>query len=156
MLCHLQTFQPCPAKSSHFLSCDWWMCLVPQTNIEAIQEDVVVALESKNPQVKVETASFLTRCFTKCTPTMLNKKVLKAYATVLLKMLIDPGGFSLFSVETLFPCVSFVSTYFLRVLNLNKSLFVCLETIFIIGLPKFFQKKKLWIIHESICINNRT
>ncbi|XP_021935865.1 protein mini spindles isoform X2 [Zootermopsis nevadensis] len=57
------------------------------TTIEAIQEDVLIALENKNPQVKAETASFLARCFTKCTPAMLNKKLLKAYTTALLKTL---------------------------------------------------------------------
>ncbi|PSN31815.1 Mini spindles protein [Blattella germanica] len=60
------------------------------TSIEAIQEDVLSALENKNPQVKAETASFLARCFTKCTPMMLNKKLLKAYTTALLKTLNEP------------------------------------------------------------------
>ncbi|XP_069680440.1 protein mini spindles isoform X4 [Periplaneta americana] len=60
------------------------------TTIEAIQEDVLAALENKNPQVKAETASFLARCFTKCTPMMLNKKLLKAYTTALLKTLNEP------------------------------------------------------------------
>lgn len=63
-----------------------------QTTIEAIQEDVLTALENKNPQVKAETASFLARCFTKCTPVMLNKKLLKAYTTALLKTLNEPGS----------------------------------------------------------------
>jgi len=62
-----------------------------QTTLENIQEDVLAALENKNPQVKAETASFLARCFTKCTPMMLNKKLLKAYTTVLLKTLNEPG-----------------------------------------------------------------
>jgi hypothetical protein len=62
-----------------------------QTTLENIQEDVLTALENKNPQVKAETASFLARCFTKCTPMMLNKKLLKAYTTVLLKTLNEPG-----------------------------------------------------------------
>ncbi|PNF34799.1 Protein mini spindles [Cryptotermes secundus] len=60
------------------------------TTIEAIQEDVLTALENKNPQVKAETAYFLARCFTKCTPMMLNKKLLKAYTTALLKTLNEP------------------------------------------------------------------
>ncbi|KAJ9598235.1 hypothetical protein L9F63_011056, partial [Diploptera punctata] len=60
------------------------------TSIEAIHEDVIAALENKNPQVKAETASFLARCFTKCTPMMLNKKLLKAYTTALLKTLNEP------------------------------------------------------------------
>ncbi|GLG98562.1 Protein mini spindles [Gryllus bimaculatus] len=60
------------------------------TTIEAIQEDVLAALENKNPSVKAETAAFLARCFTKCTPAVLNKKILKAYTTSLLKLLNDP------------------------------------------------------------------
>jgi len=55
--------------------------------LEAIQEDVIAALENKNPSVKAETAAFLARCFTKCTPVILNKKLLKAFCTVLLKTL---------------------------------------------------------------------
>ncbi|XP_075235279.1 msps cytoskeleton-associated protein 5 isoform X2 [Lycorma delicatula] len=57
------------------------------TTLEAIQEDVISALENKNPSVKSETASFLARCFTKCTPIILNKKLLKAYSTALVKTL---------------------------------------------------------------------
>jgi cytoskeleton-associated protein 5 len=61
-----------------------------QTSLEKIRKDVFVALENKNPQVQVETASFLARCFTKCTPDTLNK-VLKQYTAVLLKILNGPG-----------------------------------------------------------------
>ncbi|KAG8312018.1 hypothetical protein J6590_031481 [Homalodisca vitripennis] len=57
------------------------------TTLEAIQEDVIAALENKNPSVKAETAAFLARCFTKCTPVILNKKLLKAFSAVLLKTL---------------------------------------------------------------------
>lgn len=60
------------------------------TTIEAIQEDCLEALENKNPSVKAETASFLARCFTKCTPMMLTKKSLKAYSSSLLKLLNNP------------------------------------------------------------------
>jgi cytoskeleton-associated protein 5 len=63
-----------------------------QTTIEAIQEDILAALENKNPQVKAETTSFIARCFTKCTPVMLNKKLLKAYTTALLKTLNESGS----------------------------------------------------------------
>lgn len=55
------------------------------TTLEAVQEDVLAALENKNPQVKAESVSFLGRCFTKCTPVILNKKLLKIYVTALLK-----------------------------------------------------------------------
>lgn len=49
-------------------------------------EDVVAALDNKNPSIKAETAIFLARCFAKCTPTTLPKKMLKAYVTPLLKV----------------------------------------------------------------------
>lgn len=61
--------------------------IYPSTNLEAIQEDVVTALANKNPSVKSETAMFLARCFTKTVPTILNKKLLKAYVSALLKTL---------------------------------------------------------------------
>ncbi|KAK3923770.1 Protein mini spindles [Frankliniella fusca] len=60
------------------------------TNIENIQEDVLAALENKNPSVKAETAAFLARCFTKCTAIMLNKKLLKSYSAALIKALNEP------------------------------------------------------------------
>lgn len=56
-------------------------------------EDVLEALNNKNPSVKAETASFLTRTFSKCQPTALNKKILKAYTTALLKTLNESGNF---------------------------------------------------------------
>ena len=62
-----------------------------QTNLEAIQEDALAALENKNPSIKIETASFLARSFTKCTPTILTKKLLKGYVAVLLKTFNDSG-----------------------------------------------------------------
>lgn len=64
---------------------------LPQTTIEAIQEDVLAALENKNPQVKSETAAFLGRCFAKCTAAVLNKKLLKVYVPPLLKTLNESG-----------------------------------------------------------------
>ncbi|BFZ04985.1 hypothetical protein BsWGS_08024 [Bradybaena similaris] len=60
------------------------------TNLEAIMEDVVAALDNKNPSIKAETAIFLARCFAKCTPTTLPKKMLKAYVTPLLKTANEP------------------------------------------------------------------
>lgn len=59
--------------------------IYPATNLEAIQEDILEALNNKNPSVKAETASFLARAFTKTLPTVLNKKLLKTYITALLK-----------------------------------------------------------------------
>jgi cytoskeleton-associated protein 5 len=64
--------------------------IYPATNLEAIQEDVFGALGNKNPAVKAETASFLARSLTKTLPTILNKKLLKAYVTALLKTLNEP------------------------------------------------------------------
>lgn len=61
--------------------------IYPSTTLEAIQEDILEALGNKNPNVKMETASFLARAFTKTLPTILNKKLLKAIVTALLKTL---------------------------------------------------------------------
>uniref|UniRef100_A0A6B2EE03 Putative microtubule-associated protein n=1 Tax=Phlebotomus kandelakii TaxID=1109342 RepID=A0A6B2EE03_9DIPT len=61
--------------------------IYPSTNLEAIQEDIIEALNNKNPSVKSETASFLARAFTKTLPTVFNKKLLKVYLTALLKTL---------------------------------------------------------------------
>ncbi|UYV60269.1 msps [Cordylochernes scorpioides] len=57
------------------------------TTLDSIQEDVQGALDNKNPQIKAETALFLSRCFTQCTPTILNKKLLKPLCVSLLKTL---------------------------------------------------------------------
>ncbi|KFM68160.1 Cytoskeleton-associated protein 5, partial [Stegodyphus mimosarum] len=59
------------------------------SSLEIMQEDIQTALESKNPQVKSETCSFLTRCFSMCSSTQLNKKLLKAFTVCLLKTLND-------------------------------------------------------------------
>ncbi|CAG2202668.1 CKAP5 [Mytilus edulis] len=63
--------------------------IYPSTNLEAISEDVVAALDNKNPQIKTETASFLSRCFSKCTTATLPKKMLKMFCTALLKTIND-------------------------------------------------------------------
>ncbi|KAK7077047.1 hypothetical protein SK128_006638 [Halocaridina rubra] len=57
------------------------------TTLESIQEVVCAALNNKNPTVKAETAAFLGRALCYCTPTILNKKLLKAITTELLKTL---------------------------------------------------------------------
>lgn len=64
--------------------------IYPSTSLEAIQEDVIASLDNKNPSIKAETAAFLGRCFAQCTPTILNKKLLKPLATALLKTLNEP------------------------------------------------------------------
>ncbi|KAK9876516.1 hypothetical protein WA026_013890 [Henosepilachna vigintioctopunctata] len=55
------------------------------TNLEAILEDVIEALNNKNPSVKSETALFLARSFTKTQPASLNKKLLKSVTGALEK-----------------------------------------------------------------------
>ncbi|XP_038112365.1 protein mini spindles isoform X2 [Culex quinquefasciatus] len=61
--------------------------MYPATTLESIQEDILEALANKNPSVKMETASFLARAFSKTVPTILNKKLLKAFVTALIKTL---------------------------------------------------------------------
>lgn len=61
--------------------------------LESIHEDVLAAIDNKNPSVKAESVSFLARCFTKCTPTILNKKYLKIFTTALIKTLNESGNF---------------------------------------------------------------
>lgn len=61
--------------------------IYPSTNLEAIQDDIFAGLANKNPAVKAETAMFLARMLPKTVPTILNKKLLKAYVTALLKTL---------------------------------------------------------------------
>lgn len=59
------------------------------TTFDALMEDIQTALNNKNPQVKAETVAFLTRCFSSCSSTTLNKKVLKPLCLSLLKTLND-------------------------------------------------------------------
>lgn len=59
--------------------------------LESIHEDILAAIDNKNPSVKAESVSFLSRCFTKCTPTILNKKYLKIFTTALIKTLNESG-----------------------------------------------------------------
>ncbi|XP_043507274.1 protein mini spindles [Frieseomelitta varia] len=56
-------------------------------SIDLILDDTLAALENKNPAVKAETATYLARCFSRTPPPTLNKKLLKAYTSVLLKTL---------------------------------------------------------------------
>ncbi|KAJ8966867.1 hypothetical protein NQ314_003261 [Rhamnusium bicolor] len=60
------------------------------TTFEAILEDVVEALNNKNPSVKTETSLFLARAFTKTVPTAMNKKLLKAITAALTKTINEP------------------------------------------------------------------
>ncbi|XP_046394021.1 protein mini spindles [Ischnura elegans] len=60
------------------------------TSLENMQEDVIAALDNKNPSVKAETAAFLARLFTRCTPVVLTKKTVKVFITPLLKTLNEP------------------------------------------------------------------
>ena len=58
-----------------------------QTTLDNISESIVEYLGHKTPQVKGEVASFLARCFTRCTPAILTKKLLKLFVTPLLKVI---------------------------------------------------------------------
>lgn len=60
--------------------------------LESIHEDVLKAINNKNPSVKAESVSFLARCFTKCTPKMLNKKYLNIFTPALLVTLNESGN----------------------------------------------------------------
>ena len=59
---------------------------VAQVTLEALMEDIIAALDNKNPGIKAETASFLSRCFARCTQATLPKKLLKAFCFALLKV----------------------------------------------------------------------
>lgn len=56
-------------------------------SLEAMQEDLLEALNSKNPSVKAETTQFLCRAFAKTPSTVFNKKLLKPLTLALLKTL---------------------------------------------------------------------
>ncbi|XP_062581374.1 cytoskeleton-associated protein 5-A-like [Saccostrea cucullata] len=61
----------------------------PSITLDAVQEDIVAALDNKNPSIKAETASFLARCFAKSTMSTLPKKLLKLFCTSLMKTVSD-------------------------------------------------------------------
>ncbi|XP_055998398.1 cytoskeleton-associated protein 5-like isoform X2 [Ostrea edulis] len=61
----------------------------PWITLESVQEDIVAALDNKNPSMKAETASFLARCFSKSTMSTLPKKLLKVFCTSLMKTVSD-------------------------------------------------------------------
>ncbi|CAG0896147.1 unnamed protein product [Darwinula stevensoni] len=58
-------------------------------SMESLQKGILIALESKNPAVKAETAAFLTRAFSSCPPASLTRKLLRGYCASLLKALND-------------------------------------------------------------------
>ena len=60
--------------------------IFPSTTLEAVTEDLIASLENKNPQIKAETAGFVSRVFCRCTPVTLPKKSLKTYVAALLKI----------------------------------------------------------------------
>jgi len=62
---------------------------IVQTTLEAVSEACIAALEYKTPSVKAESVSFLARCFSKCTPATLPKKLLKQFVAALLKVSAD-------------------------------------------------------------------
>lgn len=64
--------------------------IYPSTTLEAMQEDILEALNNKNPSVKSETCLFLSRALCKTQPAAVNKKLLKTLVTALLKTLNEP------------------------------------------------------------------
>lgn len=61
----------------------------PCIMLDSVLEDIVAALENKNPSIKAETASFLARCFAKSSMSTLPKKLLKSFCTSLIKTVAD-------------------------------------------------------------------
>lgn len=57
------------------------------TTLESIQVELLEGLKNKNPSIKAETASFLTRAFAQTNSADRNKKVVKALSTALVKTL---------------------------------------------------------------------
>ena len=57
-----------------------------QTTLGGIQEQILEALENKNPNVKSETLLFVCRCFQQCTAAMLPKASLKAFCPPIIKV----------------------------------------------------------------------
>lgn len=57
-----------------------------QTNFTSIMEDLLAALDNKNPSIKDETCKFLTRVFIGSTPATLPKAVLKQIAPAVVKV----------------------------------------------------------------------
>ncbi|CAH1965388.1 unnamed protein product [Acanthoscelides obtectus] len=60
------------------------------TTLDAILDDVLESLNNKNPSVKLESSLFLARAFTKTLATSVNKKLLKAITTALVKNINEP------------------------------------------------------------------
>lgn len=54
-------------------------------------EDVLEALNNKNPSVKTETSLFLARAFTKTVPVTVNKRLLKTVTSALIKTINESG-----------------------------------------------------------------
>ncbi|XP_033117139.1 cytoskeleton-associated protein 5-like isoform X3 [Anneissia japonica] len=59
------------------------------TTLQNISEDVLVALDNKNPSIRAETAAFLARAMRHCTLTTLPKSLLKPLSAALVKKIGD-------------------------------------------------------------------
>ncbi|KAG1678360.1 Cytoskeleton-associated protein 5 [Nymphon striatum] len=59
---------------------------------DMIMEDLLASLQNKNPNVKAETLSFISRIFSKSSPAVLTKKVLKTFCAAILITLNDADG----------------------------------------------------------------
>jgi len=62
------------------------MFVFPQISLEPLTEEIIAALDNKNPQIKAETAAFLARAFSRLSISTLPKKQLKTFCTSLLKV----------------------------------------------------------------------
>ena len=62
-------------------------------------EDLLTALENKNPTIKAETALFIGRCFAKLTMANLPKKQLKAFCNSFLKVIVFSKNGSLDRIQ---------------------------------------------------------
>ncbi|EDO43210.1 predicted protein [Nematostella vectensis] len=62
------------------------------TTLPAMQEDLLAALDNKNPSIKEETAKFLTRTFCKSVPSQVPKAFMKPICANLVKKMDDTAG----------------------------------------------------------------
>lgn len=60
--------------------------IYPATTLEALQEDLLEALNNQNPSIKAETASFLARAFSRTSPAAFSKTSIKVFAKSLVAL----------------------------------------------------------------------
>lgn len=69
-----------------------------KTTLDVIMEDLLEFLLDKNPSVKAETLALIARIFSKSTPTILTKKVLKMFCVAMLTVITSPITFKVDSI----------------------------------------------------------